>query len=108
MFSTSNASPSVTTSAGSNVAFARRPPIVGSVPIGLARISPLPRKHSARATAHTSPRVVALRGRGVLLLELLVAREVGYALGEVCAVRRFDDAVGHQPVDPNCLRRAFL
>ena len=59
MFSTSSASPSVITSSGSNVALASRPPIIGSVPIGLARISPSSRKHSASATAQTSARVGA-------------------------------------------------
>ncbi len=60
MFSTSNASPSVMTSSGATVALARRPPIIGSVPIGLARISPSPRNASATATAQTSARVKAL------------------------------------------------
>ena len=39
-----------------SVARARRPPIIGMVPIGLARISPSPRKHSAtRDDAHVGP-----------------------------------------------------
>ena len=50
------ASPSVMARSGSKVARARRPPIIGMVPIGLARISPSPRKHSAMATTHTSAR----------------------------------------------------
>ena len=54
---TSSASPSVMTRSGSKVARARRPPIIGMVPIGLARISPSPRKHSATATTQTSARV---------------------------------------------------
>ena len=40
-----------------SVARASRPPIIGMVPIGLARSSPSPRKHSATATAQTSARV---------------------------------------------------
>ena len=51
------ASPSVIARSGSKVARARRPPIIGMVPIGLQRISPSPRKHSAMATTHTSARV---------------------------------------------------
>ena len=52
----SRASPSVMARSGSKVARARRPPIIGMVPMGLARISPSPRKHSAIATTHTSAR----------------------------------------------------
>ena len=59
------ASPSVITRSGSKVARARRPPIIGMVPMGLARISPSPRKHSATATTHTSARVTRVDGHGV-------------------------------------------
>src|SRR5258705_4590862 len=51
---TRNASPSVIIRSGSNVARARRPPIIGMVPMGLATISPSPRKQSAIAATHTS------------------------------------------------------
>src|SRR5262245_12806084 len=115
MFSTSSASPSVITSSGATVALARRPPITGRVPIGLARISPSRAKQSAIAAAHTSarvggpsityrplilvlshvdiprpegfPRFVGLRRRRICALELLVARIVGDTFGEVRAVR---------------------
>ena len=56
-----SASPSVMTRSGSKVSAARRPPIVGIVPIGLARISPSPRHASAHATTHTSARVGVAR-----------------------------------------------
>src|SRR4051794_3506882 len=165
-----SASPSVITRSGSKLARASRPPIIGTLPIGLARISPSPRKHSAIATTQYSARVIrsvvsaisppppaplvraaraALRGRdatmsvpsplrsqphhlpvlgvitavevlrlpfrprlgrlragGVRLLELLVARVVGHALGEVGAEGRLDHAVGHEPVDLQRLHRA--
>src|SRR5215510_3017261 len=51
------ASPSVMHRSGSKLARASRPPIIGMVPMGLARISPSPRKHSAMATQPTSARV---------------------------------------------------
>ncbi len=54
----SSASPSVITRSGSKLARARRPPIIGTLPIGLARISPSPRKHSAIATTQYSARVI--------------------------------------------------
>ena len=52
-----SASPSVMTRSGSNVSTASRAPIVGIVPIGLARTAPSPRHASAHATAHTSASV---------------------------------------------------
>ena len=54
----SSASPSVITRSGSKLARASRPPIAGMVPIGLAMISPSPRKHSATAIAQNSARVM--------------------------------------------------
>ena len=54
----SSASPSVITRSGSKLARARRPPIIGTVPIGFAMISPSPRKHSATATMQYSARVI--------------------------------------------------
>ena len=59
----------------------------------------------ARNSSHASS---LFARRGVRLLERFVARVVGDALGEVRAVRRLDHAVGHQPVDADRLRRAFL
>src|SRR4051812_45493027 len=54
------ASPSVITRSGSNDSRASSPPIRGIVPIGLATISPSPRKHSATAMTQTSARVTAV------------------------------------------------
>ena len=58
----SSASPSVITRSGSKLARASRPPIIGIVPIGLAMISPSPRKHSATAITQHSARVDAVVG----------------------------------------------
>src|SRR5262245_8400586 len=87
---TSSASPSVMTRSGSNVARARRPPIIGTLPIGLARISPSPRKTSATATTQTSARVASVMTasqphRGAVLV---VAADV-----EVAAAERVPRAV---------------
>ena len=49
-----NASPSDSRMSGSKVSRASRAPMLGSVPIGLTRISPSPRNASAIATAQTS------------------------------------------------------
>ena len=108
MFSTSSASPSVITSAGSNVAFASRPPIVGQradrvgedLAVAAEALGDRDRAHlgaGRRAAADVAaslmrtaclvlgfghvdvlgaelvPRLVALRGRGVLALERFVA-----------------------------------
>src|SRR5262249_38201855 len=54
---TRSASPSVMTRSGSNTSRARRPPMAGVVPIGLAMISPSPRKHSATPITHASARL---------------------------------------------------
>ena len=61
----SAASPSVSTRSGAKVSRARRAPICGTVPKGLAITSPSPRQAWAHATAHTSARVTSrLRSRG--------------------------------------------
>src|SRR5947208_10294582 len=60
VFATSSASPSVMTRSGSKAARASRPPIMGTLPIGLARISPSPRNASATATTQISARVAAV------------------------------------------------
>src|SRR2546430_5810065 len=60
VFPTSSASPSVMTRSGSKAALASRPPIIGTLPIGLARISPSPRNASATATTQISARVAAV------------------------------------------------
>src|SRR5438270_6838437 len=60
VFPTSSASPSVMTRSGSKAARASRPPIMGTLPIGLARISPSPRNASATATTQISARVAAV------------------------------------------------
>ena len=51
--------PSVIRRSGSKVSFASRAPTAGAVPKQEARISPLPRKASAAATAQISPRVAS-------------------------------------------------
>src|SRR3954470_7086210 len=56
---TRSASPSVITRSGSNTSRARRPPTAGMVPIGLAMISPSPRKHSATPITQKSARLGA-------------------------------------------------
>src|SRR4029450_856396 len=81
VFPTSSASPSVITRSGSKAARASRPPIVGTLPIGLARISPSPRNASATATTQISARVasVILRSQPDRLAVLVVAADVEVA-----------------------------
>src|ERR687898_3477529 len=83
-FATSSASPSVITRSGSNDARASRPPIIGTLPIGLARISPSPRKASATATTQISARVasVMLVSQPDRLAVLVVAADVEVAGAE--------------------------
>ena len=77
------ASPSVMHRSGSNVARASRPPIIGIVPMGLARISPSPRKHSATATTHTSARVTCTP-----VVSLVVAAHAAAS----CTLRRYSSS----------------
>src|SRR5262249_5356565 len=81
---TRSASPSVTTRSGSKVARARRPPIIGTFPIGLARISRSPRNTSATATTQTSARVASVTAvsQPDCLEVLVVAVDVEVAVAE--------------------------
>src|SRR5918995_4152140 len=83
-FATSSASPSVITRSGSNDARASRPPIMGMLPIGLARISPSPRKASATATTQISALVasIMLDSQPDGLAVLVVAADVEIAGAE--------------------------
>src|SRR5580692_1706467 len=62
----SAASPSVSTRSGAKVSRARRAPIWGTMPKGLAITSPSPRHAWAHATAQTSARVTSTSGTGGL------------------------------------------
>ena len=60
VLATNEATVSVIIRSGSNVARAKRPPMIGTVPIGLHKISPSPRKASAMATQQISSIITSL------------------------------------------------
>src|SRR2546421_3130676 len=90
VFATSSASPSVMTRSGSKATRASRPPIMGTLPIGLARISPSPRNASATATTQISARVASVidGSQPDRLAVLVVAADV-----EVAGAERFPRVV---------------